>query len=101
MTPGGEVADVDGVAAVRSRELGHLGVVHGVREHEGDLAGREAGANVLAVVAVTGGSTKGVNIASWIRMSSRAYFECAYTQLDAICAAYCAIVSDHVKSGTV
>lgn len=53
VTPGAEVADVNVVAAVRSWELGHFGVIHGVCEHEGDLAGRGAGANVLAIAAVT------------------------------------------------
>jgi hypothetical protein len=40
------------VAAVRPRILRHLAVVRGVRDHEGDLVGRESCADVLAVVAV-------------------------------------------------
>ena len=53
MTPSVEVAGVDIIIAVWARKLGHLGVIHGVGEHECDLAGSKACAEVLAIIAVT------------------------------------------------
>ena len=54
VSPGAEGAGVDGIAAVRTGVFGHFSIVHGVCEHEGDLARCEAGADILAVVAVAG-----------------------------------------------
>lgn len=53
VAPAREVAGVNIVAAVGSWIVGHLVVVHVVRDHKGNLVGREASPDVLAIAAAS------------------------------------------------
>ena len=54
MPPCPKITGIDIVATVWAWVVDHFSIVHGIGEQEGNLAGRESCANVLAVVSVTG-----------------------------------------------
>jgi hypothetical protein len=86
VSPRRELNGVNIVASVRPRILRHLANVHGVRDHEGDLVGRETSADILAVVAVACCAAQVVRAEIMLTLFCT-YFEYAKAQVCAIWAA--------------
>jgi hypothetical protein len=82
VAPSSEVGCVDVVVAVRAWVIADFLVVHVVGDHDGNLVGQEAGADVLPVVAISlSAASLRLVLVDKSRSNGNAYRECPYTQV--------------------